>query len=401
MSGSILTNFDRLFAVMEESGLDAMVGTSAENVVYLSGFWAMTQWARRTPQTYVLAPGRGKGEPSIVTSSGLVDLIADQEPWVKAVRRYGFFQLDRDAEADLNDKDIAQLGLMEGPEYPGPVEALVAAIRDNRLERATLGIDEVSITPQNFDQLRQALPDAEFVRAASLLQKVRAIKTPEEIRRLRQAARIGEMSIDAAMGIAAAGVTELDFMREFNRTTVSNDGLPVSICIGFGERSAMSNVQPSERALAIGDAIRFDVGGRYRHYRSDISRCGFFGEPGARIRRYHGALHKGVMRAHELVRPGLRICDVFSSVMDTVRAEGIPHYKRNHVGHGIGIDGYDYPNIAPGDQATLEEGMVVCVETPYYELGFAGLQVEDMLVVTADGAETLMSTDGALRIIEP
>ncbi|HLS19968.1 MAG TPA: Xaa-Pro peptidase family protein, partial [Paracoccaceae bacterium] len=223
----------------------------------------------------------------------------------------------------------------------------------------------------------------------------------EEIRRLRRAAEIAEMSVDAAFAIAATGVTEIDFAREFNRTTVSNDGLPVSICIGFGERSPMSNSQVTERALKPGDSIRFDVGGRYQHYRSDISRCGFFGEPSEKIRRYHNALHKGVLRAHEIIRPGLAINELFERVMETVRAEGLPHYKRNHVGHGIGIDGYDHPNIAPSETSVLEEGMVLCIETPYYELGLAGLQVEDMLVVTADGSETLMKTDGALRVIEP
>lgn len=401
MTVSRLTNSLRLDQMLDANGLDAVIGTSPENVVYLSGFWAMTQWARRAPQTYVLVPAPEKGEAAIVTSSGLVDLIADQDIWVEDVRRYGYFQLDHKETAKLHDKDIAQLRLMDTPEYPGPVEALVAAIRDNGLERGKLGLDEVSISPQCFDQLREAFPDAVFVRSASLLQKVRAIKTAEEIRRLRRAARIAELSIDASLAIAAAGVTELDFMREFNRTTVSNDGLPVSICIGFGERSAMSNVQPSQRALKIGDAIRFDVGGRFQHYRSDISRCGFFGEPGEQIRRYHSALHKGVLRAHDIIRPGVVVSDVFAAVMDTVRAEGIPHYKRNHVGHGIGIDGYDYPSVAPGEKGVLEEGMVLCIETPYYELGLAGLQVEDMLVVTADGAETFMSGDGALRIIAP
>lgn len=401
MISSRLTNSPRLEEYLAANRLDAVIGTSPENVVYLSGYWAMTQWARRTPQNYVLMPATGKGEPAIVTSSGLVDLVADQDIWVEDVRRYGYFQLDRNEDAELNEKDLAQLRLMETPEHKGPVEALLSAIRDNGLERATIGIDEVGITPQNFDQLQAALPQAKFVRAASILQKIRAIKTPEEIRRLRRAAEIAEMSVDAAFAIAATGVTELDFAREFNRTTVSNDGLPVSICIGFGERSPMSNSQVTERALRPGDSIRFDVGGRYQHYRSDISRCGFFGEPSEKIRRYHNALHKGVLRAHEIIRPGLAINELFERVMETVRAEGLPHYKRNHVGHGIGIDGYDHPNIAPSETSVLEEGMVLCIETPYYELGLAGLQVEDMLVVTADGSETLMKTDGALRIIEP
>jgi len=82
-----------------------------------------------------------------------------------------------------------------------------------------------------------------------------------------------------------------------------------------------------------------------------------------------------------------------------VRREGIPHYNRNHVGHGIGLDGYDVPNLTPSSTEVLEEGMVLCVETPYYELGFAGLQVEDMVRVTRDGVESLMSTAPDLRVV--
>ena len=85
--------------------------------------------------------------------------------------------------------------------------------------------------------------------------------------------------------------------------------------------------------------------------------------------------------------------------METVRREGLPHYRRNHVGHGIGLDGYDVPNLTPESREVLEEGMVLSVETPYYELGFAGLQVEDTVRVTRDGVESLMSTTTALRVV--
>lgn len=395
-----LMNSPRFFDYLDDEGLDAVVGTSPENLTYLTGFWAMTHWVRRAPQNYVLYPNRNAGSPAIITSSGLVDLLADQEISVEDIRRYGFFQLDHDAQATLSKEDSVQLKLMDAPVYDSPIDALVSAIKDKGLTRAKIGVDEIGMTPQCFDQLSDALPDATFSWAAGLLQKIRAVKTTEEIRRLRQAARIGEMSIDAALSIAAEGVTEIDFLREFNTCTARNDGLPVSICIGFGDRSAMSNSQPSSKALAKGDIIRFDVGGRYAHYRSDISRVASFGEPSKKVRTYHNAVHKGVLRAYDMIQPGLSVSDLFNAVVETVRREGIPHYQRNHVGHGIGLDGYDYPSIVPGRDDTLEENMVLCIETPYYELGFAGLQVEDMLRVTHDGAESLMSTDGALRVLE-
>jgi Xaa-Pro aminopeptidase len=107
----------------------------------------------------------------------------------------------------------------------------------------------------------------------------------------------------------------------------------------------------------------------------------------------------GVQRAYELLKPGLKIAELFDQVVGTVRKEGIPHYNRSHVGHGIGIEGYDPPNIAASNTGVFEENMVVCIETPYYELGFAGLQVEDMILITSGGAESLMSKDGRLRVL--
>jgi Xaa-Pro aminopeptidase len=394
----MLTNLPRLHEFMKREQLDAVVGTCPESVTYLSGFWAMSQWVRRGPQAYVLQPRQAQ-DACIVANSGILDLIADQEIWVSDIRRYGFFQIDVDSTADLDTPDTIQKKLFEAPPYKGPVDALVAAIKEKGLARGKIGIDELGITPQCMDQLKSDLPDAQFTRCFGLLEKVRSVKTTEEIERLRNAAAIAEGSIDAALRIATEGVTERELLREFNGYMVQHDAVPVVGCIGFGNRSAMINVQPSDRALEPGDVIRFDVGGRYRHYRSDIARIASFGEPSSKVKKYHQALEKGVLRAYDLIKPGLEVAELFKAVIEAVRREGIPHFNRSHVGHGIGVDGYDPPNIAGSSVDRLEEDMVVCVETPYYELGFAGLQVEDMIRVTNDGSESLMSVGTGLRVI--
>ena len=104
-----------------------------------------------------------------------------------------------------------------------------------------------------------------------------------------------------------------------------------------------------------------------------------------------------MLRGYDIIKPGLKCRDLFKEIVATVQREGIPHFARSHVGHGIGVDGYDPPNIAESSADVLEENMVVCIETPYYELGFAGLQVEDMVRVTKDGAESLMSLPTGLK----
>ncbi len=393
----MLLNAPRAATTMQDNGLDALIATTPENVLYLGGYWAMSQWVRRGPQAYVLY-GRTRPEPCIITSTSLLDLVSDQNPGGE-VRRFSYFRTDVDPSATLSAEDQRQVALFSQPEYKGPVEALAAAITESVGASARIGIDELGITPQAMEELIARLPQATFVRAFKLFETIRAIKMPEEIARLRQACSITEQSIDRALGAAAEGMTELEMARVFHSTTTSLDGVPVTGCIGFGDRSAMSNVQPSSRPLRRGDVIRFDVGCRYKHYRSDISRIASFGEPTAKVRDYHNALWLGVQRAHEIARPGLRVATLFNEVVDTVRRNGIPHYERSHVGHGIGIDGYDPPNIAADSGDVLQENMVVCVETPYYELGFAGLQVEDMILVTSDGSESLMARDGRLRVL--
>ncbi|HEU5068214.1 MAG TPA: Xaa-Pro peptidase family protein [Sphingomicrobium sp.] len=395
----MLMNASRLFDRMQREGLDALVATAPENVTYSSGFWAMSQWIRRGPQAYVLVPSENAGEPAVIASTGLIDLAASGEVWVSDIRRYGGFAIDRTPGANLDTQDARIETLIAQEDGGDAVSTLVRTIKDRGLERARIGIDEIGILPQAWDKLGAALPGATLIRAADVFRYARAIKTPEEIARLRRSAQIADKSITAALAVARPGATEMDLARAFHTTTINEGGMPVLGCIGVGVRSAMTNVQPSEEALRDGDIIRFDVGGRYRHYRADIARNGVLGEPSDKLARYHRAIRVGLERAIEMIRPGVRAADVFESAVDTVRREGISHYRRSHIGHGIGLDGYDAPDIAPSNGATFEEGMVICVETPYYEMGFGGLQVEDTLVVTRDGVDSFMLSSAELRVI--
>jgi Xaa-Pro dipeptidase len=396
-----LLNKDRLQARMAELQLDAVVATAPENVTYMSGFWALPQWIRRDPQSYVIWPAPGRGEAEIVTGTATLDLFADQQVWVNRVRRYGAFHIDWHCDATKHPVSRRQLELHEGPDHGTALSALVAALTDADLTFACIGIDEIGLKPGQIDLLKERLPAARLLPASEFFRHIRAVKTDEEVARLTTAAEIAERSIKAALAAAREGVTELDLARAFHTRTVQDGAYPVLGCIGFGERSALVNVQPSERKLRKGDVIRFDVGGRYRHYRADIARIAAFGEPAEEVRRYHRALLAGIERACELVRPGMRVAEIFEAAVETVRREGIGHYRRTHVGHGIGIEGYEAPSLTATSDEIIEAGMVLCIETPYYELGRWGLQVEDMMVVRPDGAERLTATGGELMAVAP
>lgn len=397
----MLLNMPRLERNMDAHGFDAVVATSAENVTYLSGFWAMPQWIRPGPQAYAIWPRHNvTSKASVVTSSGTLDLLADQDVWAARVARYGDFAVD--VAAGVHD-DRASLRLAEFqdlPDHANAIEALTSELKELGLGTAKIGLDAAGLQPGYVEQLRAAFPGATFVDAQQLFRSTRSVKTAEEIERLRRVGQVAEQAVAAALAAAHPGITEIEMARVFHETTVRADTLPILGCIGFGERSALMNVQPSDRALARGDIIRFDVGGRFRHYRADIARIAFFGEPSATLLRQYDALRAGVELGAQIAKPGLRAGELFSAVTDAVREAGLEGYRRNHVGHGIGLDGYDAPLISPGSQDILEEGMVLCIETPYYLIGSYGLQVEDMFVITANGAERL-TTAGSIMVVEP
>lgn len=395
----MLMNYARLFAGMKTQKLDAIVATMPENVTYASGFWAMSQWIRRGPQAYVLTPAEGRGESVVIASTGLIDLVTHPDVWVKDIRRFGKFIVDRTPDISLDAHDSRIETLLAQADDGEAVASLVRSINDRGLDRARIGVDEIGILPQYWDKLAESLPNATLVRAADVFRYARAIKTPEEIARLRRSAQIADMSISAALAVAREGATEMDLARAFHAKTINEGGYPVLGCIGVGPRSAMTNVQPSEQVMHAGDIIRFDVGGRYNHYRADIARNAVIGEPSAKVKTYHRAICAGLDRAIGMIKPGVRVADVFHAAVNTVRQEGIPHYQRSHVGHGIGLDGYDAPNIAPSNNDVFEEGMVICVETPYYEMGLGGLQVEDTMAVTRDGVDSFMLSSTELRIL--
>ena len=178
-------------------------------------------------------------------------------------------------------------------------------------------------------------------------------------------------------------------------------GTPRFTVVTSGPRSALSDARPTERELRHGDLLRLDVGCTVDGYWSDIGRTAVVGEANDLQASRYGAILAGEQAQLEMVRPGITAADLFDVAVSTVEASGLEPYRRHHCGHAIGTEVYERPVIAPGSSTVLEPGMEFCVESPYYEIGWGGMMVEDALVVTADGAEVLTISDRSLRVIEP
>src|SRR2546428_553514 len=107
----------------------------------------------------------------------------------------------------------------------------------------------------------------------------------------------------------------------------------------------------------------------------------------------------GEQAAIAAMKPGVPVSQVFDLAVRVTREHGMPHYQRHHVGHGIGLEPYDPPTINATTNTALEAGMVFCVETPYYEHGWGGVQVEDAVEVTPTGARTRTRSSQDLAVV--
>jgi Xaa-Pro aminopeptidase len=385
---------------MEREGFDALVATTPQNVVYSTGFCGLGHRFISGTLVFAVVPKDSTREAVLVAPVAEMDLVCESDPRPQKVHPYGIFYLEqRSGELSPLERDI--LTLAGRTESADPFELLARVCEEEGLGDARLGVDEYGLTVQGWDRLASLLPGAKIAPAWRTWQVVRMVKTGEEIGRLRRAAEITEAAIAAVLAEAREGMTEEEAARVFEAEVVRRGASPVLTVIGFGERSAFPNVTPTGRKLRPGDIIRFDVGCCYRWYYSDLARIAVFGEPSPRQQAYYEALLAGERAALAAMRPGVRVADVFETAVQTVRERGIPHYRRHHCGHGIGVEVYDPPTITPNSTQQLEAGMVFCVETPYYEMGFGGLQVEDMVVVTADGVELLSGSDPNLRVVAP
>lgn len=390
----MLFNKERCFKIMDENGIDVLIAAAPENVTYTSEFWSLTHWIIPQFHSFVIMPRYG--HPTLVQPLLDADLTAVNPPWFDDIIYWGGV-VDRvtahqpcTSEASLNSAEKRLDEVTRDVKPRGdPIDALIDVIMERGFENKKLGLDGLGIASSVWENIKKKLPKAEVVDAHQVFREVRMVKTEDEIKRLKKGAEITENAYKSAIEIAGEGVADLEIIQRFNVAGVEKGATPLFTIVGCGTESAFVNSQGSNYRLKMGDNIRFDVGFRYKSYCSDIARTIVLGQPDEKQRRYLNAIVKGEKRAVEIIKPGVKASELYKITMKTIWEEGIPHCVRYHCGHGIGLNVYDRPLIVPENQTPLEVGMVLCIETGYYEVGFGGFQSEDMIVVTRDGCEPL------------
>jgi len=391
----LLLNADRAQKVMDKYGIDVLIATKPENVAYVCDYM-IPGHKFLGAQVYAILPREFHNSSLILPLGEVADIICNKLTWIDDLKCYGTFYIETSSKTSLRDWERKLSIFMSNINPYDGVETLVRTLMDKKLTKSRIGFDEAGVTPSIFKKIRDSLPDADIIEAYDIFREIRMVKTAEEKKRIKESVNIAEKAIESTLETVRENMTVEQLVKQLSTAMIEQGALPAYPSIGISTENFVQNIPPTKKKLKQGDLIRFDVGCIYQYYYSDIARMAVLGKPSEKQKKYYYAVLEGEMRAIEAVKPGVQTSDVFKIAVQTVKKAGIPHYKRHHVGHGIGIELYDHPLITPFEGTLLEEGMVLNIECPYYEIGFGGVQVEDCIIVTKEGYEMISKSEREL-----
>lgn len=239
--------------------------------------------------------------------------------------------------------------------------------------------------------LRDALPAATLELATPILRQLRMRKDAEEIASLRTAGAAIDDVHARVPGWLVAGRTEAEVGADITRAIVETGHAEAAfVIVGSGPNGASPHHEVSDRVLQTGDVVVVDIGGPLPDgYNSDSTRTYVVGEPDAEVREVYAVLQRAQAAAVDAVRPGVTAASIDEAARAIIRDAGYGEYFVHRTGHGIGLEVHEEPYIVDGNDLPLEPGMAFSVEPGIYFPGRWGARIEDIVVVTESGGESV------------
>lgn len=358
-------------AYIREQGVDALVSSSPDNLAYTIGY------VMPSLQLGV----RKRRFAAVVTPDG---------PDVLLVVTPEFKQ----ATSDARIQDVREYNEFT----ESPMDLLAGILRELGTDSGRVGIEMDFMPARDYLELRKQLPQAVFQDAEPIFDRLRMLKTQEEIHRLRHIGGIVHRAHIEACAAARPGWTEMQFGNAIRDSVRAQGGEGLNnLVVASGYRSTWSNCPPSPKVLETGEVIKVDVFAHDNGYQSDIARTvavagptPFQADIWARLVDIHTAML-------DAIRPGASTRALWQLFVDEFAGHGLTPSIR-FAGHGLGLTLHEEPYISSYADSTLEEGMVLAIE-PVTHVDGMGFHIEDEVIVTADGCELISDGRGEMLTI--
>ncbi len=283
------------------------------------------------------------------------------------------------------------------------------ALGDRGLLGGRIGTDLGSIMLRSFERYRALAPDVEWVDWTEPMFDLRAIKQPFEIEYLRRATELQDAAFLKVPELLAPGMTAVDVRNAYTRLVLdaaSDDERYAEyteswMLANVGTEAKISDAR-SGGGLTRGDLVKLDGGVTVGGYKGDGGRTFAYGPPSDVARRLYDQLLIANDLATAALVPGRPVSEAFLVAERHMHANGYPQYCRGQFGHSIGIEQFpeEPPFISRVEHRPVQPGMVFAVETPYYGSDLGAIMIEDLVLITEDGAEPMHTAPRELLVID-
>ena len=261
------------------------------------------------------------------------------------------------------------------------------------LDGKRIGVEYLAMRLLEFRRLQQAAPGCQWMATEPWMPALRMRKDDTEIASMRCAIEIAEKAMLRLLdeGAIRPGRTELEVAAELRIALLreGGQGEAFSPIVVAGPNSASPHAGPSDRPMAKGDLVTIDWGTQVDGYRSDITRTFVLGAPTAEMVQMHDAVLAANQSGRLTVRPKMAAQEIDRAARRSITLAGFGEYFIHRTGHGLGLETHEPPYMVEGNLELLEPGMTFTVEPGVYVPDVGGVRIEDNVVVTEDGSETL------------
>lgn len=343
---------DLLRAAMDERSLAAMIVTSPAGVRWLSRF--------RTPEDARV-------------------LVTKHDAWLLTDGRYAVQAAEESVVEPVIERD-----------WMGEVYA--------RVRSGPVGVEAEHMTLQTAARFTGRMGE-EPVRTEGVLAALRRRKDDEEAATLRRAAELTDRAFAHALTVVRPGVREDFVALEIERFVrlEGGDGMAFPIIVASGTRSSMPHGLASSKEIEAGELVTIDMGARVDGYCADMTRTFGVGDVSDAHRYLFDAVLAAQQATVDRIAPGVSGSDLDAVARDVLVGHGLGEAFVHSTGHGVGLEIHEAPRLASQSEDVLEPGMVLTVEPGAYHPGDAGVRIEDLVLVTASGAEVLSKSPRTWR----
>jgi Xaa-Pro aminopeptidase len=261
----------------------------------------------------------------------------------------------------------------------------------------TLGFESGHLSFSAYRQLEQILQHVSgpvvLLETANLVESLRAVKDPDEISSIRQAASITDAVFNHVERVLRPGLSELALAWEIEKFMRENGSQPVpfELIVAAGPNSALPHARPTGYLIRNGDPVVIDIGSKFAYYGSDLTRTVCCGKPDETFRQVYRTVLAAQLAAIADIRPGMTGVEADAIARDIIRQAGFGDSFGHSLGHGIGLVTHEKPTVGPNSADVLGEGMVFTIEPGIYLSGWGGVRIEDDVVLAGGRLQVLSS----------